>query len=244
MNRTFVMGDIHGELDKLKSCLNQVNFDFENDTLIQLGDVVDRGLYSFECVDLLLKCKNLIAIKGNHDHAFYEGLLHGKYTMMNQGCKETIESYIRNCNPDREFNIKLSGFSTDFCLEDIPPEHYEFFKNQLFYHVDKDNNCFIHGGFNRHHLITQQPSLTDLIWDRDLLASARSYSTMKNNEYPFKMKNNFKEVFVGHTPVQYFNETTPQKYANIWDLDCGSGKFEDGTVAIMNLETKEIKQSL
>jgi len=240
--KTYILGDIHGELDKLLECLKLVNFDYENDKLIQLGDIVDRGPKSFECVEELLKIKNLIVIKGNHDYCFFEGVNTGRYMLMGQGCEETLESYIRNCNPDKTVSRKMHSNSyTDFEFNDMPIEHHTFFNNQLDYYIDEDNNCFVHGGFNRHKLLEEEIDRQVFIWDRDLLASARSYSSMKNNTYPFKMKNNFKEVFIGHTPVQYFGESTPQQYANIWDIDTGCGK--DGVLTIMDLETKEFWQS-
>jgi serine/threonine protein phosphatase 1 len=66
---------------------------------------------------------------------------------------------------------------------------------------------------------------------------------LENNIYSFKMKNQFKKVFVGHTPTQYFNESIPQKQANIWNLDTGCGKGEDCKLTIMNLKTEEHWQS-
>mgnify|MGYP001581743356 FL=1 len=203
--KTYIVGDIHGEFEKLMECLQLVNFDYQNDKLIQLGDIVDRGSKSFECVDELLKIKNLIAIRGNHDQCFYSGLLTGNYLLYNQGCMETLRSYIDSCNSDKYLVVNCP-----FRLNDIPIQHQEFFKNQLPYYIDEQNNCFVHGGFNRHHLIEEIEKyghVDDLWWDRDLLHAARSFASMKNNNiYSFKMKNNFKEVFVGHTPVQYFGE--------------------------------------
>ena len=35
------MGDIHGNYRGLLQCLEKSNFDYDNDKLIQLGDVVD-----------------------------------------------------------------------------------------------------------------------------------------------------------------------------------------------------------
>jgi len=196
---------------------------------------------TFECVEELLKIKNLIAIRGNHDDCWYQSIRTGNQNLLfNKGGKETLESYIKNCYVEREYVMKMSGYSTDYEFTDMPISHYTFWKNQLPYYIDKDNNLFVHGGFNRHHLIEETEkygNISDLWWDRDLLHAARSYSSMKNNEYPFKNKNNFKEIFVGHTPVQYFNESTPQKYANVWDLDTGCGKGYHLT--IMDLETKE-----
>ncbi len=244
--RTFCIGDIHACYNKLIACLLSVNFDYNNDKLIQLGDIVDRGPNSYECVEELLKIKNLVALKGNHDDEFFKGLNSGIFSLWKQGCRETIKSYIKNCNPDRYMTYDGKTTTTDFSIDDMPIKHYEFFKNQLPYFIDEELNLFVHGGFNRHLLIEEQD--TDImLWDRDLLAAARSYSSMKNMEYKFKIKGckqgKFKEIFLGHTPVQYFQDITePLKYANINLLDLGAGKFKDGKVCIMNVETKEYKQ--
>ncbi|WP_409149849.1 metallophosphoesterase [Sphingobacterium sp. BS-2] len=61
------MGDIHGSYHALIQCLERSNFNHKNETLIQLGDVADGNLGVFECVEVLLKIKNLITIKVNHD---------------------------------------------------------------------------------------------------------------------------------------------------------------------------------
>ncbi len=234
----YVIGDIHGEVTKLIECLELVNFDCKNDVLIQLGDVVDRGESSFECVEELLKIDHLIALKGNHDSCFYNGLIDGNQMLYTQGAMETLRSYIRNCSTE----IKLCT-ATKFRFKDIPSSHQVFFENQLPYYIDKDNNLFVHGGFNRHKLVKDEHDEEVFYWDRDLLASARSYSSMKDKAYPFKTKDEFKEIFLGHTPVQSLKNTNkPLKFANINLLDtgCGKGNFP---LTIMNLETREIFQS-
>lgn len=38
---TYVMGDIHGAHKAFIQCLERSNFDYDNDILIQLGDVAD-----------------------------------------------------------------------------------------------------------------------------------------------------------------------------------------------------------
>ena len=43
MGKIFVIGDIHGCLDKLKTIMNRINIDGENDTLVFIGDYIDRG---------------------------------------------------------------------------------------------------------------------------------------------------------------------------------------------------------
>jgi serine/threonine protein phosphatase 1 len=65
--RTFVMGDIHGAYKALLQCLERVSFDKDKDSLIQLGDVADGFEQVYDCVEELLKIRNLVAMKGNHD---------------------------------------------------------------------------------------------------------------------------------------------------------------------------------
>lgn len=223
------MGDIHGMYDKLMACLQAVNFDYTNDTLIQLGDVVDRGPDSYLVIEELLKIKNLIAIRGNHDDCWMQGLPFYRedyqnqievFSLYNQGARETLQSYTR-----RGKN---------------PMVHLQFFRNQLNYHID-NNNCFVHGGFNRHLPIAEQREISDLWWDRDLWLAARSYGQMEDNEHRFKVKDGFDEIFIGHTPTTYFKSDIPLKAANITNLDTGSGK--GGSLTIMNLETREIQQA-
>jgi predicted phosphodiesterase len=43
MMNIFVIGDIHAEYQKLEEVIKKSNIDKENDMLITLGDVVDRG---------------------------------------------------------------------------------------------------------------------------------------------------------------------------------------------------------
>lgn len=227
--KKYAVGDIHGCYDKFKKCLEAVDFNYNDDTLIQLGDVVDRGPDSYSCIEELLKIKNLIAIKGNHDDEWYKYIINPEKlaSLWKQGAKATLESYISN-----KQRIEV---------------HKEFFEKQIPYYIDEELNLFVHAGFNRHELIEEQHFKDIYWWDRDLIASARSYESMtpEAKKYKFKMvgckQGKFKNIFIGHTPVQMFGESTPQKYANIYNLDCGAGKYENGTVCIMNIETKEYK---
>lgn len=231
MNKKFVIGDIHGECDKLIEALKAVDFDYDNDVLISLGDIVDRGPKSFECIEELLKIKNLIPIRGNHDQTWFESLRSGDFIgnlLYNQGGRETYQSYLNNTAVEDE----------DVTVNKLI-KHIDFFKNQINYYVDEDNNCFVHGGFDRHHILVGQAENV-YYWDRDLFLAALSYESMKDHTYPFKMKDGFKRVFVGHTPTTYWGISTPIKAANIWNIDTGCGK--GGLLTIMNIDTEEYLQ--
>ena len=51
--RDFVVGDIHGHYDLLKTELKTVGFDKQKDRLFSVGDIIDRGPKSEECLTLL-----------------------------------------------------------------------------------------------------------------------------------------------------------------------------------------------
>lgn len=222
--RIFTLGDIHGELNKLKSCLEKVNFDYDNDVLIQLGDIVDRGPDSYGCVEELLKIKNLIAIQGNHDEVWFNYFANDQLNhLWKEGGLQTYESY------------KKAGKE--------PMVHFDFFNSQLKYYIDDERRYFVHGGFNRHHAIDEQPNATVYTWDRDLWMAALSYESMRNNKYSFKIYGKPKEIFIGHTPTTLWGSKIPLQAANIHNIDTGCGKGEEGLLTIMNVETKEFWQS-
>lgn len=223
--RTFVIGDIHGEYTKLINIINKINFDYNNDKLISIGDVVDRGPNSFECVEELMKIKHLITIRGNHDKTWYDSTITGINRLYSQGGRETLFSYTKNgCNNDPT---------------KIPQSHKDFFKNQLNYFIDENNNLFIHGGFNRNLSLDEQDE-SNFYWDRNLFMSALSYKTMNNQS--FEMKQSFNKIFIGHTPTILFNSQQPIKIFNIWNIDTGCGKG-DNFLTIMNVDTEEYFQS-
>ena len=51
--RVFVVGDVHGCLDLLMRGLDQINFNTSRDTLLSVGDLIDRGPRSFDALRLL-----------------------------------------------------------------------------------------------------------------------------------------------------------------------------------------------
>lgn len=245
--RTLVIGDIHGAHKALVQCLERSGFDYKEDTLIQLGDVVDGWNEVYECVEELLKIKNLIAIRGNHDDWFRTWLKYGQHpTSWLQGGEGTLKSYCDNL--DMLMYPKMSGYMTSLNPENIPASHLNFFYNkQQSHYVDSDNNLFVHGGFNRHYDIEDGLHNNEdiLMWDRDLWLAALSYGKIEPEDSivrpKFKTYNKFKDIFIGHTATVSWKTDKPMNSANVWNLDTGAG-FK-GKLTIMDVDTKEYWQS-
>lgn len=245
-SKVFCCGDIHGNYKGLIQALERSGFDNATDTLISLGDVVDGHSQSFEVVEELLKIKNLIAIKGNHDDWFNTWIQTGNNPSgWMQGQKATGQSYVDNLiEKGLYFYDYSSGIPRPrLTTAHLPDKHINFFANQLPYYLDDKNRLFVHGGFNRHFPLEEQGDI--LWWDRDLWSQALTYESMTKGPLPkkpsFKMIGDYTEVFIGHTQVQFWKETIPMHAANIWNLDTGGGWY--GHVTIMDVDTKEFWQS-
>lgn len=251
--RVFVMGDIHGAYKALVQCLQRAKFDYENDVLIQLGDIADGWTEVYECVEELLKIKNLITIRGNHDEWFQQWIdttMHPQ--KWRQGGFGTLKSYGFNCLGREWDKFKIhyngDGAISNLIVDDVPRIHQEFFQHQINYYIDDKNRLFVHGGFNRHAPFKGQPEYI-YYWDRDLWNAALGYESMVDkddgmhgkNKNKFKTYDKFDEIFVGHTATVNWGTDQPMKAANIWNLDTGAG-FR-GKLTIMDVDTHEYWQS-
>lgn len=64
--RDFIVGDIHGCFDELRKAMESHDFDETKDRLFSVGDLVDRGPSSEECIDWIAK-PWFHAVRGNHE---------------------------------------------------------------------------------------------------------------------------------------------------------------------------------
>lgn len=74
MNRTFVFGDIHGCYDEMIGLLSDLNAT-ENDVIVSLGDIVDRGPKSVEVYHFFKNTPNAVVLMGNHERKHQRGIL-------------------------------------------------------------------------------------------------------------------------------------------------------------------------
>ncbi len=246
--RKFVIGDIHGGYKALIQVLERANFDYENDLLISIGDIVDGWSQSFECVEELLKIKNLIAIKGNHDETFLKWLETGVNTYMwAQGGIRTAESYARGVgfpmSSNRTYELDAFGkksyvYTINMFPEVVPDSHRKFFKYQHRYYIDPDKNIFVHAGFDRRLPFKQQTHDPIYWWDRELFNQA--LSAHGRNQLKFADED-IREIFIGHTSTMNWEMDVPMKADRIWNIDTGGGYA--GRLTMMEVDTKEIYQS-
>lgn len=239
--KTFVMGDIHGGYKPLVQCLQRAGFDYENDVLIQIGDVADGHNEVYECVEELLKIKNLIAIKGNHDGWLLEFIQTDFHPVSwNYGGKGTIESYLKYKEGPKVCFPKGSGYKTSLNSTDIPARHRQFFQNQKLFHILHTDICFVHGGFERYEDFFEQTE-KKYCWDRRLWSEALSYDEQGRDFNAFEMVTLFQHIYIGHTSTLHWDTDLPMTALHITNMDTGAGSV--GKLTIMDIDSKEIWQS-
>lgn len=125
--RVLAIGDIHGCGVALRRLLATVDVQ-SSDTLVVLGDVVDRGPDTRDVVEQLLELRDrcrLVLIEGNHEEMMLDALSGGDVAgWLPFGGHETLESY---------------GGS----VEGVPESHREFLGTGLAY-WETDEMIFVH----------------------------------------------------------------------------------------------------
>ena len=139
-SRTFVIGDIHGSLTSLKLMEQSIDFR-ETDTIILLGDYIDRGPNSKGVLDWCIEAKkrfNVIALMGNHELLMHEARLN----------VENYFSWIMNGGQDtlKSFGCKLDA---------IPEKYWDFIYDCELYH-ETDHYIFVHGGLEEEKSLEEQ----------------------------------------------------------------------------------------
>ena len=237
--RRFVMGDVHGGFIAMKQALEKANFDYNNDVLFCLGDVLDGWSQSKEVIDELLKIKNLIYLLGNHDEwsmEYYNG-----ETMRGNEAYQIPMWFTQG----GESTIKSLG-----TYENQNSKYLEFLKSGLLYYSLQDENeelpiIFAHAGIPNklYHMdkLVENNNTELFIWDRNLISEAARH----RNDRKW-VDNRYKEIYLGHSGVGYLmsekeHQFKPQKITNVFAMDTNAAY--DGKVSIMDIDTKEIYQS-
>ncbi len=177
--RTIVVGDIHGGLEHLERLLAKLPTLDEKDTLILLGDYLDRGPRSRETVARVRAlpaetAARVIPLCGNHEHAWLRVIDEGGYPdfvmVPGNGCRETVRSYLGGEEPlvgseesRREFERMLVG--SFFPAGDVA------WMRTLRHWYEDDLAIYVHGGLVSDGQTWLHPAKTprseELLWRRE-----------------------------------------------------------------------------
>jgi serine/threonine protein phosphatase 1 len=189
--KTFVVGDIHGRRAQLAALLDALPRAADSDTLIFLGDLIDRGPDAPGVVTdvLALRRENperVITLRGNHEQMMLDFINEDSRLWLSPvtGGEQTFQQY--TTSPLRVDTDEDLERARRLIEESVPAEHLEFFRQMPLYHED----CFalyVHAGLDH----GKHPRDTDahqLLWTRDV---------------EFYKKYRGKPCVFGHTPTSF-----------------------------------------
>jgi len=159
---TYAIGDIHGQRVALDSLLRAIEpLLGAGDTVVFLGDYIDRGPDSRGCIDRILELRastpaTVIGLLGNHEDWMLRTMRdHTRHSwLLGMDALTTIASYSPAAADAIAAAVRRFGeriitervaLPYDLLFEAMPAEHREFFESLAVWHRTADAVC-THGG--------------------------------------------------------------------------------------------------
>lgn len=155
MARNLAIGDIHGCATALATLVDFVA-PATDDTIITLGDYIDRGPDSSAVLDFMIgldETHKLVPLRGNHEIMMLDAREKNSWfrPWLQYGGAETLRSY-----------ASKGGEGT---FADIPDAHFEFLTNRLVSYYECSTHFFVHAYADEDRSLDQQSDAT-LYWRR------------------------------------------------------------------------------
>ncbi len=232
--RTFAIGDIHGDLAHLERLLTRLPSLTAEDTLVFLGDYIDRGPDSAGVVARVRTLQadgpmKVVALRGNHEDAWLQirnGTPWPEFILpRGNGCLECYRSFVGGPVPGEDDPPTRLELEAMLDASFFPDDVALWFGTLAFFYED-EHAIYVHAGVKRMKGEFPHPSAVKperaLLWlrDRDFFMNYRG-----------------KLVVFGHTTTRTLPEDlstyTPEDPTDLWagpaciglDTACGKGGF-------------------
>lgn len=190
--RLFAIGDIHGCVDELAAMMSAIA-PVKGDTVVFVGDYIDRGPNSRDVLDLMNELRGgeaeYVFLKGNHEDMMLSFLgLPGRYgdSFLFNGGAQTLLSY--GISDDKLGDVEN-------VRENVPDDHVEFLKG-LASSYFRPPYLFVHAGILPTRQLEEQ-SVEDMLWIRQ--------------DFIFHPHQLGATVVFGHTPMRAVMVDLPYK---------------------------------
>jgi serine/threonine protein phosphatase 1 len=229
--RTFAIGDIHGEPLHLQTLLARLPRVAPRDTIVFLGDYLDRGPGSAEVVRIIRDLADsgpcqVVALRGNHEDAWLRVIDGGWLEFIlpaGNGCLQALRSFTGS---DADHAMPSADEMATMLRGDFFPADVVEWMRALPHWYEDDRAIYVHAGVPRRDGRWLHPAEADkpaaLLWTR-AEAMFREYRG--------------KTLVVGHTATELLppelSDHTPADPTDMWagpsvialDTGCGSGGF-------------------
>jgi serine/threonine protein phosphatase 1 len=177
---TIAIGDVHGNRAALDDLLTRLEGELEaTDTVVFLGDYIDRGPDSKGCIDRILRLRaespaTVVTLLGNHEDGLLRTLespyRYSWLTVM-EGLA-TVASYSPSAADVLERALEVAGprlileeiaLPYDAFRDAIPAEHLAFFEDLKVFWRTADGVC-VHGGLDPRRGPVEAQTREAMIW--------------------------------------------------------------------------------
>ena len=167
---TFVIGDVHGRRRQLRHLI-EILPRSAGDTLVLLGDLIDRGEDVPGVVEDVVQLHRdaraapVVVLRGNHEQMLLDFIDECSALWLHPavGSEKSFEQYVGHAlvtETERDFE----GVRREIAGS-IPSDHIEFFRQMPLYHED-DYALYVHAGLD-HGKHPCETSPAYLLWARD-----------------------------------------------------------------------------
>lgn len=230
-NRTFAIGDVHGDLEALRTVLGKLPPLDADDTLVFLGDYLDRGPQSAETIEFVrhelpkqVRAK-IVTLRGNHEDGWLRVASGGwpEFVIpLGNGCLATLRSYRQRMHfdgdmPTREELREMQQGSF------FPDDVVDWMSTLPYFHED-EHAIYVHAGLvsttsGEFLHPSEAPNPTEMLW----LRTQKFFEGYEG-----------KRIVCGHTPTKNLppdlSTYTPGDDRDMWVrgnvmvIDTGAGK--------------------
>lgn len=218
--RTFAIGDIHGDLVALQTLMGRLPNLCEDDTIVFLGDYVDRGPWSAQVIAYIREMQDkasydVVCLRGNHEDAWLRVIDRGWDEFVyppSNGCLAAMRSFTGGPTPAEDEMPQAEELEALFRGTFFPKDVVAWMNDLKWWHED-DHAIYVHAGLVDKDGEWVHPKDADpqiaILWTRsdDFFTNYRG-----------------KRVVVGHTatetlPVE-LSYHTPADPKDLWAGEC------------------------
>ena len=177
---TIAIGDIHGNLAALDDLLGRLPNDIDSrDTVVFLGDYIDRGPDAKGCLDRILRFRRetraeVVCLRGNHEDWLLRTMDdYSRHSwLMGMESFDTIRSYSTDAAIALQQAVSAGGLTLfvnrvelpyDLFFAHMPPEHVDFLRGLAVRYRGPDGIC-VHGGLDPAVRRLEDQTVDALIW--------------------------------------------------------------------------------
>jgi serine/threonine protein phosphatase 1 len=199
----FAISDVHAHYDAMKKRIDQIRpfLDKGDSRLIMLGDFIDRGPASYECLQLAFDLQKeygadkVVALRGNHEEWFLDFLFHVDDVWLAEDHNyRTSGTFLSDDQKEKLSRMHIRDEILSYLRDCIKKNHKELISwlKKLPYFYETETQIFVHAGV-----------------DEEIPEEELDYCTIGTSDdvftgkYPPSTGHFFKDIIAGHVAASH-----------------------------------------